>query len=70
MLSGCRVLELCDATGVLAGRILADLGADVVKIEPPSGRCRTLGAPKLVPPTHVCQLLKSMAYWLMPQMPV
>lgn len=37
MLSGCRVLELCDATGVLAGRILADLGADVVKIEPPGG---------------------------------
>lgn len=37
MLSGCRVLEICDETGVLAGRILADLGADVVKVEPPGG---------------------------------
>ena len=37
MLSGCRVLEICDETGALAGRILADLGADVVKVEPPGG---------------------------------
>lgn len=37
VLSGCRVLELCDESGVLAGRILAALGADVVKVEPPGG---------------------------------
>lgn len=37
MLSSIRVLELCDETGVLAGKILADLGADVVKVEAPGG---------------------------------
>jgi len=31
------VLDLADEPGQLAGRILADLGADVVKIEPPGG---------------------------------
>lgn len=32
-----RVLDLTDATGFLCGRILADLGADVVKVEPVGG---------------------------------
>ncbi|WP_020661447.1 CaiB/BaiF CoA-transferase family protein [Amycolatopsis benzoatilytica] len=32
-----RVLDLTDERGLLAGRILADLGADVVQVEPPSG---------------------------------
>ncbi|MDX2170838.1 MAG: CoA transferase [Deltaproteobacteria bacterium] len=36
-LDGLRVLDLTDESGQLAGRILADLGADVLKIEPPSG---------------------------------
>jgi crotonobetainyl-CoA:carnitine CoA-transferase CaiB-like acyl-CoA transferase len=36
-LMGIRVLDLSDETGHLAGRILADLGADVLKIEPPGG---------------------------------
>ena len=31
------VLDLTDLRGALAGRILADLGADVVRIEPPDG---------------------------------
>jgi len=32
-----RVVDLTDLRGALAGRLLADLGADVVKIEPPGG---------------------------------
>jgi benzylsuccinate CoA-transferase BbsE subunit len=37
MLSDLRVLDLTDERGFLAGKILADLGADVIKIEPPGG---------------------------------
>ena len=32
-----RVLDLTDERGLLCGKILADLGADVVQIEPPGG---------------------------------
>jgi crotonobetainyl-CoA:carnitine CoA-transferase CaiB-like acyl-CoA transferase len=32
-----RVLDLADDSGALCGRILADLGADVIKVEPPGG---------------------------------
>jgi crotonobetainyl-CoA:carnitine CoA-transferase CaiB-like acyl-CoA transferase len=37
MLSHCRVLDLTDDKGFLCGKILADLGADVIKVEPPGG---------------------------------
>jgi crotonobetainyl-CoA:carnitine CoA-transferase CaiB-like acyl-CoA transferase len=37
MLGGYRVLDLTNEKGFLCGRVLADLGADVVKIEPPGG---------------------------------
>lgn len=37
MLSPYRVLDLTDERGLLCGRILADLGADVLQIEPPAG---------------------------------
>ncbi|MFN8641741.1 MAG: CoA transferase [Candidatus Binatia bacterium] len=36
-LAGLRVVDLTDESGHLAGRILADLGAEVLKIEPPDG---------------------------------
>lgn len=37
MLNHCRVLDLTDDKGFLAGKVLADLGVDVIKIEPPGG---------------------------------
>ena len=43
-LAGVRVLELADETGQYCGKLLGDLGADVVKIEPPGGElCRRIG---------------------------
>ena len=36
-LAGLRVLELADEKGQFCGKLLADLGADLVKIEPPAG---------------------------------
>ena len=37
MLAPYRVLDLTDGRGALCGRVLGDLGADVVKVEPPWG---------------------------------
>ena len=37
LLHGFRVLDLTDERGSVCGRILADLGADVLKVEPPGG---------------------------------
>ena len=37
LLSPYRVLDLTDERGLLCGKILADLGADVVQVEPPGG---------------------------------
>ena len=36
-LDGFRILDLSDETGFLCGRMLAELGADVIQIEPPAG---------------------------------
>lgn len=43
-LAGLRVLELADETGQFCGKLLGDLGAEIIKIEPPGGEpCRRIG---------------------------
>src|SRR5262249_41372796 len=44
-LNGLRVLDLTDHRAQLCGRLLADMGADVIKVEPPGG-----DAARRVPP--------------------
>jgi len=46
-LGGVRVLDLTDGAGAMSGRLLADLGADVVLVEPPGG-ATARSAPPLV----------------------
>ncbi len=36
-LAGIRVIDCADERGELAGRLLADLGAEVIRVEPPNG---------------------------------
>jgi len=36
-LAGLRVLEVTDEKGQYCGKLMADMGADVIKIEPPGG---------------------------------
>lgn len=36
-LAGYRVIDCADVTGALCGRFLAELGADVIRVEPPQG---------------------------------
>ena len=44
MLAQIRVLDLSDGGALICGQILADLGADVIQIEPPGGAAaRRLG---------------------------
>ncbi len=37
LLKGYRILDLCDEKGATAGKLLGDLGAEVIKVEPPTG---------------------------------
>mgnify|MGYP001051195523 CR=1 FL=1 len=44
ILAGYRVIDLTDEKGLLCGKVLADYGADVIKVEPPGGsRARDIG---------------------------
>src|SRR6185437_2985627 len=36
-LSDVRILDLADEPGAYCGKLLADMGADVIKVEPPGG---------------------------------
>jgi len=44
LLKGFRMLDLTDEKGALCGKIFADMGAEVVKVEPPEG-CSTRAIP-------------------------
>jgi benzylsuccinate CoA-transferase BbsE subunit len=44
LLKGFRMLDLTDEKGALCGKILADLGVEVIKVEPPAG-CSTRRIP-------------------------
>ncbi len=46
-LDGVRVLDLADQRAALAGRLLADLGAEVILVEPPGGQAIRRQAPFL-----------------------
>ena len=44
LLKGFRMLDLADEKGALCGKIFADLGAEVIMVEPPDG-CSTRRIP-------------------------
>lgn len=46
VLAGIRVVDLTDETGAFATRLLADLGAEVVRVEPPEGSRLRSRAPR------------------------
>lgn len=59
-LVGLRVLELADEKGQFCGKLLGDLGADVVKIEPPGGEATRGLGPFLDDIPHPD---RSLAFW-------
>ena len=60
MLKSCRALDLTDEKGFLCGKILADLGTDVIKIEKPGGdNSREIG-----PFWHDISDSEKSLYWL------
>lgn len=59
-LQGLRVLDLAGERGAFCGKLLADMGADVIKIEPPGGdHARSIG-PFLQGTAHP---QKSLSFW-------
>ena len=50
LLKGFRMLDLADEKGALCGKIFADMGADVIKVEPPAG-CLTRAIPPFLDDT-------------------
>ena len=59
-LSGLRVLELVDEKGEFCGKLMADLGADVIKIEPPGGGPSRANGPFLDDIPH---RERSLSFW-------
>jgi benzylsuccinate CoA-transferase BbsE subunit len=59
-LAGLRVLELADEKGQFCGKLMGDLGADVVKIEPPGGEAARRVGPFLDDIPHPD---RSLSFW-------
>ena len=59
-LAGLRVLELADEKGQFCGKLLGDLGADVVKIEPPGGEANRHVGPFL---DDIPDPERSLSFW-------
>ncbi|ETW94300.1 MAG: hypothetical protein ETSY2_49990, partial [Candidatus Entotheonella gemina] len=59
-LHGLRVLELCDEKGQFCGKLMADLGADVIKVEPLGGQSTRTVGPFLDDVPH---RERSLAFW-------
>jgi crotonobetainyl-CoA:carnitine CoA-transferase CaiB-like acyl-CoA transferase len=59
-LAGLRVLELADEKGQFCGKLMADLGADVIKIEPPGGQSTRSVGPFLDDIPH---RERSLSFW-------
>jgi crotonobetainyl-CoA:carnitine CoA-transferase CaiB-like acyl-CoA transferase len=59
-LSGLRVLELADEKGQWCGKLMADLGAEVIKIEPPGGEASRAVGPFLDDLPHRD---RSLSFW-------
>lgn len=59
-LEGIRVVEFCDELGAYCGKLLADLGAEVIKVEPPGG-----GIQRMSPPFYLGHetVDASVAFW-------
>jgi crotonobetainyl-CoA:carnitine CoA-transferase CaiB-like acyl-CoA transferase len=59
-LSGLRILELADEKGQFCGKLLGDLGAGVIKIEPPGGEPSRRAGPFLDDVPHP---ERSLSFW-------
>jgi len=61
-LEGVRVVEFTDETGSYCGRLLADLGAEVIKVEPPGGGAQRNAGPFVA--GHEGEPDASLAFWV------
>ncbi len=60
-LEGVRVIEFCDEVGSYCGKLLGDLGAEVIKVEPPGGGLERHSPPYL---HHKESPDTSFAFWV------
>ena len=57
MLSPYRILDLTDEKGLMCGRVLGDLGADVIQIEKPEGDSSRKIGPSIMLARHIARCI-------------